>query len=89
MARKKKQAKRDHCNYKLKTGNKVVYIGETDDPDRREGEHRAAGKKFDRLVCDGPKVSETTAQKRQREALARYRRSHGGKNPKYNKRDDG
>ena len=38
--------KRDTYKYELKQGNKVVYVGITKDPNRREQEHRDEGKRF-------------------------------------------
>ena len=80
----KKRAKRDTYPYKLKDGNKIVYIGQTKEPERREEEHRAEGKKFTRMDREFP-CSEETALKKEQEEISRYRRSHGGRGPKYNK----
>ena len=54
-------------------------------PEIREAEHRGKGKKFTRLLVVGPAVTKETAEKWEEDSLATYRRSHGGKNPKYNK----
>lgn len=77
--------KRDTYRYKLKDGRRIVYIGKTQDPDARERQHRAEGKRFTKLVVQGPKVIEKTALEWEEEELRKYRRSHRGRNPKYNK----
>lgn len=81
--------KRNHVRYELVQGREVVYRGITTDPRRREAEHRQQGKRFDQLRSIGPRVTEATAQRWERGALESYRKNHGGKNPKYNKTDDG
>lgn len=81
--------KRDTVTYDLKVGNKVVYRGTTDDPERRAEEHKADGKNFSRMVVTSRKMTEAGAKKKEAEALQRYRDGHGGKNPKYNKDSDG
>ncbi len=86
MARKP----RTHHTYDLKDGREVVYRGESDDVERRAKEHEADGKKFTRVVVTSKRaLTDEGAKKREAEELARYRRGHGGKNPKYNKDDDG
>ena len=81
--------KRDTVTYDLKDGRSVVYRGTTNDPETREEQHRAKGKKFTKLVVTSRKITEEGAKQKESEALARYRRSHGGMNPKYNKDSDG
>ena len=79
----KKRTRRDTYPYVLKDGRKVVYIGITKDPERREQEHRSEGKKFSRMITGFP-CSEETARKREEEGIERYKRSHGGKKPRHN-----
>jgi predicted GIY-YIG superfamily endonuclease len=81
--------KRDTITYDLKDGKKIVYRGTTDDPERRADEHKASGKKFTKLTVTSRKMTEDGAKKKEAEALERYRKSHSGKNPKYNKDSDG
>lgn len=81
--------KRDTFTYDLKIGNEVVYRGTTNDPERREKQHRREGKRFTRLVKTSRRMTEEGARKKESENLERYRRSHGGRNPKYNKDNDG
>jgi predicted GIY-YIG superfamily endonuclease len=75
---------RDHYRYELKRGRKVVYRGITNDPERREAEHRQEGKNFSHTRIVGPAVTKETAQKWEGQSLASYRKSHGGKLPEYN-----
>ena len=81
--------KRDTVTYELKKNRKVVYRGSTDDPERREAEHRAEGKKFDRLRPTSRRMTREGAEKKEAEQLAAYRRGHDGENPPLNKTDDG
>lgn len=62
----------------------MVYIGITNDPARREQEHRSEGKVFDTMNVIQPAVTETTAREWEQKRLEAYRGNHGGKNPKYN-----
>lgn len=78
-----------HITYDLKQGNEVVYRGTTTDPARRAQEHRQEGKQFTKLVPTSRRMTEAGAKRKEAEALNRYRRGHGGRNPKYNETDDG
>jgi predicted GIY-YIG superfamily endonuclease len=80
-----KKPRRDTVTYQLRHDRKVVYIGTTSDPDRREQDHRAEGKRFTKLVVTSRSMTEEGAKKKRVEQLEAYRRSHDGKNPKYNK----
>ncbi len=75
--------KRDTTRYTLRNGQKIVYIGVTNKPERREGEHEQ-DKNFGQMRKEGPKVSKESALEWEQEALERYRRNHDGRNPKYN-----
>ena len=81
--------KRDTVTYDLKKGHRVVYRGTTNDPTRREREHRNDGLDFDRLVPTSRRMTQQGAKDREADNLARYRRNHGGHNPRYNKDSDG
>ncbi|MFC2058286.1 GIY-YIG nuclease family protein [Chloroflexota bacterium] len=76
-------AKRNCYNYNLWDGRKKVYEGISNDPVRRIDEHDQ-DKKFTKMNVEKPAVSRDTALKREQEAIERYRRSHGGRSPKYN-----
>lgn len=80
--------KRDTVTYELREGNKIVYFGTSDDPERREQEHREAGKNFSKLKVTSRKMTEDSAKKKEAARLAIYRKNQG-KNPKYNEDSDG
>jgi predicted GIY-YIG superfamily endonuclease len=80
-----KKPKRETVTYQLRNNRKVVYIGTTTDPERREQEHRAEGKRFTKLAVTSRRMTEDGAKAKRIEQLEAYRRSHDGKNPKYNK----
>ena len=77
--------KRNTRKYKLYEGNKIVDIGITNDPKRRESEHKRDRHKFTKMKTFGTAVSRESAEKWEEQELAKYRKSHQGKNPKYNK----
>jgi len=79
--------KRNYNRYQLKDGQKVVYIGITNDPERRVAEHQDEGKRFNRMNIVGPAVTKRSAENWEEESLEKYRRSHGGDNPRYNATD--
>ena len=78
----------DTVTYELRRSGKVVYIGTTNDTDRREAEHRLDGKYFDVLVLTSKRMTEKRAKQKEAKDLKAYRRDHG-KNPIYNNDDDG
>lgn len=80
--------KQDTVTYELKQGNKVVYVGTTNDPERREQEHLAAGKTFGHMNVTSRRMTEGGAKKKEAEKLKTYRKNQG-KNPKYNLDSDG
>jgi predicted GIY-YIG superfamily endonuclease len=77
--------KRKYHRYELKEGSKVVYRGITNDPQRREREHKEEGKQFSHMRVIGPSATKKTAEIWEEESLESYRRHHRGENPKYNK----
>ena len=81
--------KYDTQTYELKKGREVVYRGTTNNPGRREQEHRNDGIDFDRLVTMSRRMTPEGAERREAESLETYRRNHGGRNPRYNKDLDG
>lgn len=80
---------RDTVTYDLKDGQEVVYRGTTNDPERREREHRGQGKKFDQLDVTSRHMTDKGAREKEAKNLAKYRKGHSGRNPKYNKHTDG
>ena len=80
-----RRAKRDTVNYALRQGKKIVYRGITNDPDRRRAEHKRSGKRFSSMTTS-VKVSRETAKKREKKRISRYKRNHGGRKPRYNKK---
>ena len=79
---------RDTVVYELEKGNEVVYIGTTNNPERREQQHRQEGKQFDFIKIISLPMTEEGAKRIEAERLATYR-SNQGRNPKYNKDHDG
>lgn len=80
--------KRKTVTYRLKDGHQTVYIGTTNNPERRQEEHRDAGKRFTRMESTSRRMTEAGATKKEAEQLKNYRSNHG-KNPRYNKDSDG
>ena len=81
--------KRSTQTYRLKVGKKTVYIGTTNDLERREEEHEEEGKKFTKLEPTSRKMTDDGAKRKEAEQLKTFRKGHQGKNPKYNKDSDG
>ncbi len=79
--------KRNHFRYELKKGNKILYKGITNDPERREEEHENDGKRFSHMNIVGPTVTKKSAENWEEKSLESFRKSHNGKNPKYNETD--
>ena len=80
--------RRRTLTYRLKAGRRTVYIGSTNDPERREGQHRDEGKRFMRMEIASRRMTEDGAKKKEAEQLKNFRSNHG-RNPKYNKDSDG
>jgi predicted GIY-YIG superfamily endonuclease len=80
---------RDTVTYDLKRAAKIVYRGTTNDPERREQQHRDEGKRFTHMTVTSRRMTKDGAEKKEADALESYRRSHGGKNPPYNANDEG
>lgn len=79
---------RDTNKYVLKDGNKVVYVGITDNPERREAEHRQ-DKNFDKMELVGRKSTRGGAEQWEAYRIETYMKNHGGDTPKYNKNTSG
>ena len=80
--------KRDTVTYELKKGNQVLYVGTTNDPDRREQEHLAAGKEFGHINITSRRMTNDGAKKKEAVRLQTFRKNQG-RNPLYNKDSDG
>lgn len=80
--------KQDTVTYELKDGNKVLYVGTTNDPERREQEHKDSGKKFGHMSITSRRMTEEGAMKKEESRLKTYRKNNG-KNPRYNNDNDG
>ena len=81
-------AKRDTYKYELTRGNKVVYVGITNDPNRREQEHHQ-DKVFDKMRLVGHASTESGASQWETARIQTYMKNHNGKTPEYNKNDHG
>lgn len=88
VIRGKTMSNRDTVTYELKQGNKVVYVGTTNNPDRRAKEH-AKDKSFTKMDITSRKMTVAGAKKKEADRLNTYRNNHSGVNPKYNKDSDG
>lgn len=82
-------SKRDTYQYLLVDENEVVYVGITDDMERREEEHRKDGKEFTDIVQEGEITTREAAEKWEEEWIATYKQNHDGQRPKYNQNDSG
>ncbi len=70
-------APRDHYRYLLYHQGRIVYIGITNDPERREQEHRYEGKRFTSMSVLGPAVTRASAEHWEEQRREQYRRNHG------------
>ena len=67
---------------------KINYVGTTNNPGRRAGEHKSDGKS-ERLQTETRPTSRGAAERWEANRLKTYRDNHGGKNPPHNKTTDG
>ena len=75
--------------YALWNKGKKVYIGESENPLKRAEQHADEGKKFTRVEITSRPMKPANAEKREADQLEAYRQGHRGKNPRYNKTDEG
>ncbi|OIR01325.1 hypothetical protein GALL_166130 [mine drainage metagenome] len=80
--------KRDYHKYELKKGNKLLYVGITNDPERREDEHKN-DKRFGHMNIIGNATTKEGAEKWETERLKQYADNHNGKLPPKNKTSNG
>lgn len=71
-----------------KNGN-TLYIGITNDLERREREHRNDGKKFAEMVQIGRATTRDAANNWETAAIRDYMDSHRGRLPRYNQNNNG
>ena len=83
-----KMNKRDTNKYILKEGNKILYVGITNKPIRRESEHRRE-KVFQKMEVIGHAVTRKSAEKWETERIKQYKRNHNGQVPPLNKTQNG
>lgn len=81
--------KRDTYKYELKQGNKVVYVGITDDPGRREQKHRNDGKQFTSMNIVGNASTRQGASAWEEQRIQTYMGNHHSQTPQYNKNETG
>ena len=79
--------KRNTSRYTLREKAKIVGFGITNDLERREDEHREDGKRFTSMKQEGRRVTRESAEQWEEQRLEQYRRTHKGRNPRYNKTD--
>lgn len=82
-------AERDTFKYELRRGNKLVYVGITNDLERREDEHRREGMEFTSMVKVGNATTRVAAEDWEADRIATYKDNHNGERPEYNQNDSG
>lgn len=80
---------RDTSKYVLRQGNKIVYVGITNDLDRRTTEHENEGMIFTAVDKVGRQTTREAAEKWESDRIHQYQENHHGETPKYNKNDSG
>ena len=75
--------------YTLRGRNqRINYVGTTNNPGRRAGEHKSEGKSGE-LQTETRPMSRGAAEKWEANRLKAYRDNHGGKNPPHNRTKNG
>ena len=75
---------RDTKKYELYRGNKLVYVGITNDLERRASEHRAEDMQFTRVEQVGRASTRQSAGDWEADRIQTYMSHHGGATPEYN-----
>lgn len=81
--------KRDTTKYEVYDGNRLVYVGITNDIERRTKEHEAEGMDFTRVKKVGNATTKKAAGDWEEERIQTYKENHNGQRPKYNENDSG
>ena len=81
-------SKRNTYKYELTKGNKVVYVGLTNNPGRREAEHRQ-NKNFDKMKIVGNVSTLDGASQWETNRIQTYMNNHKGQTPLYNQNEHG
>ena len=81
---KRRRVVRNAYLYRLRSANRAVYYGITNQPERRCAEHFASGKRFTAMDVLGVGVTRASALERERAALTSYWQRYG-RLPRYNK----
>lgn len=79
---------RDTYKYELTKGNRVVYVGITNDPERRGKEHHQ-DKDFDRMRIVGNVSTRNGASQWETNRIQTYMNNHKGNTPIYNQNEHG
>ena len=82
-------SQRDTNKYECYDGNKLVYVGITNDLGRREAEHRADGMVFTSMRKVGNITTQQAASDWESKRIQTYVDNHNGSTPKYNKNKSG
>ena len=81
-------AERNTYKYELTKGNRLVYVGITNNPKRREMEHHQ-DKDFDKMVIIGRRSTPDGASEWETNRIQTYMRTHNGNTPLYNQNETG
>lgn len=81
--------KRNINKYECYQGNKLVYVGITNDMARRKAEHRADGMDFSSMRKVGRATTQEAASNWETARIQTYQQNHGGNTPTYNKNNTG
>lgn len=80
---------RDTSKYVLRQGNKIVYVGITNDLERRTAEHEREGMKFTAVDKIGRQTTREAAEDWETARIHQYQENHGGETPMYNQNSSG
>lgn len=80
---------RNTSKYELKDGKRVVYVGITNDLERRTKEHKAEGLQFTNVKKVGNSTTRKGAENWETRRIQTYMQNHNGETPKYNKNESG